>query len=995
MYSWNRILAVGILVALAFFAVPARAQHHTADTTPNQIITLSELLRVIQFYNAGGLHCANGTEDGFAPGSDALQQACAPHDSDYQPQNWLVSLSELLRLIQIYNAGSYSTQCGTEDNFAPVAGALSDCVAEGEGEGEGEGECSGCLLWSDPATWGGAVPVDGDEVVIEHSMQVLLDVNSAALDGLTIHGSLTFDRADLTLTSDWIMVHGALRVGSEAEPFAQRATFTLTGDDPDQSVMNMGTRGIMVMGGLLELHGTPPAVPWTKIAAHAEAGATALSLVEPVGWQPGDEVVVAPTDFYGVAATERFTLASVGGTSLGLGTPLQDFRWGLLQYATNTGMALAPDPTLVTPLPDTPTVLDERAEVGMLTRNIVIQAPEDALWQNLGFGAHVMIMSEGGTAHVDGVEFRRGGQRGRLGRYPFHWHMLSYHDTIFDGDTVGQYLRNSTVNQSANRGIVIHGTNGVTVQDNVVYDVLGHGIFTEDAVERRNTITGNLVLRVRNQAPADALKLHEFDAPGNPPGGASGFWLSNPDNTIRGNAVADCAAFGYWLAYPANPWGASIGIAMQPNRLRFGVFEDNAAHSNRLEGLMLDNVEISNTGLIYPLQYASTADGLEPEWPFDNLERFTLLRLSTWKNGRGGVWDRSRRPNNLAIVSADNCGRFFAGSGDDGLIERCLVVGNSLNNASPRPTFNDSLGGNESPAAFATYHSTFDIRNNVVINFPLVDNTRSGVFATEDYYIRPVDKGHVRNVDNLIIDAHQGYRSLSPFPYYTLAGALWDPHGTWGPAGNYFVYDNTFLTYGQTITPVAPGASSGGVSCPGPYYGFSDFVVNNLNEPYADLMAIAVNRLNADLNTVATWTVETAQQGWLLDHMRHFAAHADGLYELRFPDLLPVDLEITFENFLTADDTLVIGVEFSGEVTPTVYIGAHPFYQGYTAVGSLQEVRDSDGETWWQDTENDRVWVKLRGGFWQFWDQSGQFAAPTSDDLLYEPQVLHINSDPL
>jgi hypothetical protein len=60
---------------------------------------------------------------------------------------------------------------------------------------------------------------------------------------------------------------------------------------------------------------------------------------------------------------------------------------------------------------------------------------------------------------------------------------------------------------------------------------------------------------------------------------------------------------------------------------------------------------------------------------------------------------------------------------------------------------------------------------------------------------------------------------------------------------------------------------------------------------------------------------------------------------------------------------------------------------------SLGKVRDSAGQTWWQDTANDRVWVKLRGGSWQFWDQTGTHAVPTSDELLYETTILHINTD--
>ena len=78
-----------------------------------------------------------------------------------------------------------------------------------------------------------------------------------------------------------------------------------------------------------------------------------------------------------------------------------------------------------------------------------------------------------------------------------------------------------------------------------------------------------------------------------------------------------------------------------------------------------------------------------------------------------GIWDRATWVDNYEAVSADNCGRFFAGAGVDGIIERCLVVGTSLNhmmNGTGRPNFT----GEFVPAGFATYHSTFDIRDNIV-----------------------------------------------------------------------------------------------------------------------------------------------------------------------------------------------------------------------------------------------------------------------------------------
>ena len=81
-------------------------------------MSLSELLRVIQFYNAGGYHCDASGEDGYAPGPG--DTACTPHATDYNPQDWTLSLSEVLRAIQFYNAGAYATCPGTEDGFCPL-----------------------------------------------------------------------------------------------------------------------------------------------------------------------------------------------------------------------------------------------------------------------------------------------------------------------------------------------------------------------------------------------------------------------------------------------------------------------------------------------------------------------------------------------------------------------------------------------------------------------------------------------------------------------------------------------------------------------------------------------------------------------------------------------------------------------------------------------------------------------------------------------------------
>ena len=90
---------------------------HSADIDGDGKINLSELLRVIQFFNIRGYHCVQGTEDGYAPGLDG-DHTCRPHASDYNPQDWQIDLGELLRLIQIFNIGHYYPCPGnSEDNF--------------------------------------------------------------------------------------------------------------------------------------------------------------------------------------------------------------------------------------------------------------------------------------------------------------------------------------------------------------------------------------------------------------------------------------------------------------------------------------------------------------------------------------------------------------------------------------------------------------------------------------------------------------------------------------------------------------------------------------------------------------------------------------------------------------------------------------------------------------------------------------------------------------
>ncbi|HOV33243.1 MAG TPA: PASTA domain-containing protein [Candidatus Hydrogenedens sp.] len=96
--------------------------YHSADTNKDNKIDLRELLRVIQFFNSGGFHCEEGTEDGYAPGyGESFDFSCFPHTLDYNPQDWQFNLEEILRAVQFFNSQGYEV-CPylSEDHYCPI-----------------------------------------------------------------------------------------------------------------------------------------------------------------------------------------------------------------------------------------------------------------------------------------------------------------------------------------------------------------------------------------------------------------------------------------------------------------------------------------------------------------------------------------------------------------------------------------------------------------------------------------------------------------------------------------------------------------------------------------------------------------------------------------------------------------------------------------------------------------------------------------------------------
>src|SRR6187455_128620 len=565
--------------------------------------------------------------------------------------------------------------------------ALSGFLAAGA-QAQDAGSLAKPTNWSDPATWPNRkVPVAGDKVTIGRDKDVVLDVSPPALGGLSIDGKLTFSNdADLELTTEWIMVHGELAIGTEAKPYTRRATITLIDNVKGEDVMaGMGDRGIMLSGGTLNLHGDRKNT-WTRLAKTAAAGSNAIEVLNAAEWRVGDEIVLASTDFNPRQA-ERRTIAAISGNRITLDQKLEYMHFGKITFD-----------------------VDERGEVGLLTRNIRIQASADA--EQSFLGGHIMAMPSS-HMYVEGVELNRMGQNLTLARYPIHWHLV--------GDGKGQYIRNAAIHDTYNRCVTVHGTNDLQVENNVTYNTVGHCFFLEDGIEHGNQFVHNLgiqakchtskpcvptrlaaagenanfddrqAVRANGQASKDVLLPSDNTV--------ATYWITNPDNIFRDNVAAGSDSNGFWMSLPEHPQGkfegTEIAAKTWPRRTPFREFKGNVAHSN-YDSFMFDrNINVNNTFGVtgnahMPKENPADANSKTVETVFEN--------LTSYKNRNGGIWGRGEMHTFKNVKLADNAMGYTHASGSAGRdpftskVVDSLFVGETENVGNPRTDAEKAYG---------------------------------------------------------------------------------------------------------------------------------------------------------------------------------------------------------------------------------------------------------------------------------------------------------------
>ncbi len=480
------------------------------------------------------------------------------------------------------------------------------------------------VLWSDAGEWLGRVPADGEDVIIPDGMTVVLDGDTPDLGNLVVHGKVMFGETDVTLTADNVIVFGEMMAGSEGKPHTHKAEIILTGKSTDADVvladwmgeghaMDSGEHAghmtnpidskavIVAPGGKLELHGAE-VDSWTQLDSTANAGDTSITLAEsPTGWNVGDTIGIAPTDFDPLEVEER-TISKIEGSTVFFDKPLEYRHYGEQQDLGNGKQ------------------LDMRAEVTNLTRNISITGSDEGESQILetdsnnpdyyaraGYGGHTMYLNDS-EVKLDGVEFNGLGLSGELGRYPVHFHHT--------GDAEGSYVKNSSIHHSFQRGLVVHRTDNLLVEGNTTFDTMSHSYYIEDGVETGNQFVNNLAVLPRRTAE-DFRIDNEKKSPERP----SGFWITNQTNAFEGNHVAGVlGGQGFWFQDPDKKSGTSSARTKDTPLLQF---EGNTAHT-----IMFN----PSNGLGYAPKWTGIALDLGKSYD-NNPDNAPIKDFTAWKTG--------------------------------------------------------------------------------------------------------------------------------------------------------------------------------------------------------------------------------------------------------------------------------------------------------------------------------------------------------------------------
>ncbi|EQC37087.1 hypothetical protein SDRG_05314 [Saprolegnia diclina VS20] len=499
------------------------------------------------------------------------------------------------------------------------------------------------VVWSGINIAGNVTIPPGTRVTLRNSNTITGELNIAAGALLTVDPA-----ANAYLQVGNLEINGAFSIGSEATPYANTVTIALGCAPGVYPPSNERRNGILVRrGGSIALYGQKgQSYPWTLLTATASAGDTCIYVVDPVDWVVGDVIVIATTD-YDPRFSERRTLVGFGADGcLRLDTPLVYNHFGEITEG-----------------------IDERAEVGLLTRSIRFRGCTGYQIERQNIGGHLMITNGFAAAQIVGVEISAFGQGDIVGRYPIHFHLCG-------AAPPGTLLRANSIRDSFMRAVTIHGTQNVRVQSNVAFNTSGHAMFLEDGAEFNNVFDANLVVLVREKLDGP-FRLGSDDR-----FGLSAFWITNGDNVFTNNAVAGVEGSGFWIhtrLLAKNPsYGTGLYNALVPFKTPLKLCTGNHVHSVwnafRIDSPDFDggDMPLVNAGGAFAQGYSPTSITVISDFTVHHARQGGWFRifeivLDNWKLGdvREGVQFLTTGNTPTAPVN--------------GTLRNSLLVGNTAN----------------------------------------------------------------------------------------------------------------------------------------------------------------------------------------------------------------------------------------------------------------------------------------------------------------------------
>uniref|UniRef100_A0A8C9YL02 hyaluronoglucosaminidase n=1 Tax=Sander lucioperca TaxID=283035 RepID=A0A8C9YL02_SANLU len=471
-------------------------------------------------------------------------------------------------------------------------------------------------------------------------------------------------------------------------------------------------------------------------------------------WQPGDQIVVASTD-YSMHQAEEFTLLPCS-------------------HCTSRQVRIQGEGVCYNHVGEIIDGVDMRAEVALLSRNIFIYGEMESscygdnmcqFYNHDTYGGHIKILRNFSSVHLSHVELKNMGQQREKGRYPLHFHMCGDVDQR-GGYQEPTYVDGLSIHHSFSRCLTIHTTNGLLVKNTIGYDTLGHCFFLEDGIEQRNTFYHNLGLLTRpgtllptdrNETLCTSIKDKIYKEIRILTLAVSTFWIANPNNNLISNAAAGSQDAGIWFVFHSSSTGDSHGLVPETRAelTPLGIFYNNRVHSNFKAGLFIDKrVKTTNASAADPREYLCL-DNSARFRPHQNADpsrprvAAVIGTLISFKNNDLGAWIRG---GDIIIQDsgfADNgVGLSFASDGsypkDEGSsqeVTQSLFVGESRNrgtNGGQNKYW--GVGGTDAKMRTLPRNRTFPIRGFQIYDGPvrLTQSTFRGFVPTPERYTSAV-----------------------------------------------------------------------------------------------------------------------------------------------------------------------------------------------------------------------------------------------------------------